>query len=56
MEDIVRVPIPNSTSRYAFHREELLIYALTKMKTGVTHSYMEEYVIGGMWTMHFFWC
>jgi hypothetical protein len=44
MEDIVRVPIPNSTSRYTFHREELLIYTLIKMKTGVAHTYMEEYV------------
>jgi hypothetical protein len=45
MEDIVRIPIPNSTSRYAFNREKLLIYALVKMKnTGVTHSYMEEYI------------
>jgi hypothetical protein len=44
MEDIVRVPIPNSASRYAFHREELLIYTLIKMKTGVTHTYMEDFV------------
>lgn len=45
MEDIVKVPIPNTTSRYTFHREELLIYdALIKMKTGVTHTHMEEYI------------
>jgi hypothetical protein len=44
MEDIVRVPIPNSTSRYAFNREELLIYALIKMKTRVTQSYMDDFV------------
>jgi hypothetical protein len=44
LEDIVRVPIPNSTSCYVFHREEMFIYTLIKMKTGGTHTYMEDFV------------
>jgi hypothetical protein len=44
LEDIVRVPIPNSTSCYVFHREEMFIYKLIKMKTGGTHTYMEDFV------------
>jgi hypothetical protein len=44
MEDIVRVPIPNSRACYSFNREELFIYTLIKMKTGFTHTDMEEYV------------
>jgi hypothetical protein len=44
MEDIVRVPITNSDSRYVFNREELLIYTLMKMKFGATHCHMEEFV------------
>jgi hypothetical protein len=42
MEDIVRVPIPNNTSRYTFNREELLIYALIKTKKGATHTHMAD--------------
>lgn len=71
MEDIVRVPIPNCTFRYTFNREELLIYTLIKMKTGGTHTYMEEYVthsvlvagatatsiLSGRWIIYFiYWC
>lgn len=46
LPEIVRVPIPNQSSCHLFHREELLIYTLIKMREGNTHVQMEEYVTG----------
>jgi hypothetical protein len=54
----IHVPVPGGMFRYKFHREEIVIYMLVKMKSGSTHTFMSDAVTQGdsrRWSYGYKW-